>query len=56
MHFALRSQGKISEQIVINLLLAAASLAAFFGPRRVQVAASLACLPIIVWGVLRLTP
>jgi hypothetical protein len=56
LHFALRSQGKINEQIVINLLLAAASLAAFFGPRRVQVAASLACLPIIVWGVLRLAP
>jgi hypothetical protein len=56
MNFALRSQGKLTEQAVINLLLAAVSLAAFFGPRRVQLVASAACLPLIVWGVARLTP
>lgn len=54
-NFVARSGGKLNEQIVLNLLLATAALATFFGPRRIQVIASLACLPIIVWGISRLS-
>jgi hypothetical protein len=49
-----RGGGEITENVVLNLVFAAMALAAFFGPRRVQALASLACFPIIVWGVSRL--
>lgn len=53
-NFVARSGGKLNEQIVVNLLLATAALATFLGSRQIQVIASLACLPIIVWGIARL--
>ncbi|MBN9022896.1 MAG: hypothetical protein J0H08_12555 [Rhizobiales bacterium] len=50
-----RGGGHLSEQVVLNAVFASMALAAFLGPRSIQVLASLACPPIIVWGVVRLT-
>jgi hypothetical protein len=50
-----RSGGEFSEHMLLNLVFASMALLAFFGPRRAQAVASLACFPIIVWGVARLT-
>jgi hypothetical protein len=54
--FTTRSEGRLNEQIILNLLLATTALVTFFGSRRLQEAASLACLPIIVGGIARLSP
>jgi hypothetical protein len=54
MNFAIRNQGRLSEQVVLNLLLVTVSLAGCFGSRRIQALAALGCLPIIAWGLLRL--